>query len=323
MCRMALTTTSPRAVPPSRIVTAAEPILGADVIAFDAISGGYTTQHLARLTLSDGTRAVLKAAAPGVADRVDWGLQVRREIDAYRAWPFLAPWRPRMRATFVCDGWTVLVTEEVAGAARIPPWTAPLLDAVGRGLAGMHAASAGWPGDVPAPRDHRFHERVRRAGRDQGDLPASWAGHGWWAWLDRVLDAAGEAAAALVRNAPPRLLHYGVRSDNLFVRDGRLVLVDWPIARWGAQAIDSAHWAVSVEAEGGPDAPRVHARYLAHAPEAADQTTGAVAYVAGWLLCRLVERDGPDRVQRMRLRLLRPALRWLGRRLDVEAPTLP
>lgn len=304
-------------------MAAAEPVLGAGIDAFHAISGGYTVQHLARLELSDGTRAVLKAAPPGVADGVEWGLQVRREIAAYRAWPFLAPWRPRMRATFVCDGWTVLVMDEVVDALRVPPWSASLLDAVARGLADMHAASAGWTGDVAAPRDHRFYERVAGAGRDHGDVPAAWADRGWRAWLDRVAGPAGAAVDALLRAAPARLLHYGVRSDNLFVRHGRLVLVDWPIARWGAQAIDSVHWAVSVEAEGGPAAPDVHDRYLRHAPEAAGQTDGAVAYVAGWFLCRLVERDGPDRVQRMRLRLLRPVLRWLGRRLGVEAPALP
>ena len=49
-----------------------------------------------------------------------------------------------------------------------------------------------------------------------------------------------------------RLCHCDVRSDNLCLKDGRVVLVDWNHARLGNPGYDVAFWAPSLALEKGP-----------------------------------------------------------------------
>jgi aminoglycoside phosphotransferase (APT) family kinase protein len=70
-------------------------------------------------------------------------------------------------------------------------------------------------------------------------------------WLDRH----GPALVSASREADvdgTSLLHADVRSDNLCIRDGRAVLVDWNHARVGNPALDLAFWLPSLRLEHGP-----------------------------------------------------------------------
>jgi hypothetical protein len=60
------------------------------------------------------------------------------------------------------------------------------------------------------------------------------------------------AAAAETHLGGASLLHCDVRSDNLCIRHGRAVLVDWNHARVGNPAFDLAFWLPSLKLEGGP-----------------------------------------------------------------------
>ena len=70
------------------------------------------------------------------------------------------------------------------------------------------------------------------------------------AWLERRLPS-------LLETLPPlhgdSLLHCDVRSDNLCIKDGRCILVDWNHARLGDARLDIAYWAPSLALEHGPD----------------------------------------------------------------------
>jgi hypothetical protein len=70
-------------------------------------------------------------------------------------------------------------------------------------------------------------------------------------WLDRALPALLDAAEATPLDGDS-LLHCDVRSDNLCIRRGRAVLVDWNHARIGNPAFDLAFWLPSLKLEGGP-----------------------------------------------------------------------
>jgi len=70
-------------------------------------------------------------------------------------------------------------------------------------------------------------------------------------WLSTHLEALRTAArdADLGGDA---LLHFDVRSDNICLRDGRALLVDWNVTTVGHPQLDVVSWLPSLQAEGGP-----------------------------------------------------------------------
>jgi aminoglycoside phosphotransferase (APT) family kinase protein len=71
------------------------------------------------------------------------------------------------------------------------------------------------------------------------------------AWLRRHLPALREAAERALF-AGDDFLHLDVRSDNIALRGGRAILVDWNWASVGNALLDVVAWAPSLHAEGGP-----------------------------------------------------------------------
>lgn len=111
----------------------------------------------------------------------------------------------------------VMVLEDLSQAEWPPPWNEGRLAAVTR----LVEELAGTPAPAGLP---SLAERLGEWG-DFGDL--AWSG--------------GEA-----------LVHVDLRSDNLCIRDGRAVLVDWNHAARGNSLFDLVLWAPTVWLEGGP-----------------------------------------------------------------------
>src|SRR5205085_8790004 len=129
-------------------------------------------------------------------------------------------------------------------------------------------------------------------------------------WLDAYADdlAAAAATAELDGNT---LLHGDVRSDNLCLRDGRAVLIDWNWACIGAANLDLAAWLPSLHHEGGPE------------PWTLLPDAGPLAsLLAGFFL----EHAGRDpipqapHVRRLQLDQGVAALRWACGELGIPAP---
>ncbi|HVD71107.1 MAG TPA: phosphotransferase [Actinomycetota bacterium] len=70
-------------------------------------------------------------------------------------------------------------------------------------------------------------------------------------WLLENVDVLERAADAAIIEGDA-LVHIDVRSDNLCLRDGRAILVDWNWASRGDPQFDLAAWLPSLAAEGGP-----------------------------------------------------------------------
>ncbi len=70
-------------------------------------------------------------------------------------------------------------------------------------------------------------------------------------WLAHAIDALAEGARASPLDGDA-LLHGDVRSDNLCLRDGRVLFIDWNLACVGNPRLDLASWLPSLHAEGGP-----------------------------------------------------------------------
>ena len=71
-------------------------------------------------------------------------------------------------------------------------------------------------------------------------------------WLRRALPALLEAELEAPLEGD-QLVHLDIRSDNVCIRDGRAILVDWNWACVGNAAIDFATSLPSIHMEGGPD----------------------------------------------------------------------
>jgi hypothetical protein len=266
--------------------------------------GGQTAASRWVATLPDGSTRFVKIAH--TADTASW---IRDEHLFYA----LAGPRPYLPAFL---GWRddgerpALVLEDLSGAAWPPPWTGDRVDAVLRCL--REVAESDPPPDLPDARNSQFAldawpevaadpEPFLRLGLCSGG------------WLERHLGTLSAASAA-ARFQGDRLLHFDVRSDNICLREGRALLIDWNFACLGNPVFDVAAWLPSLHAEGGP------------APEQVLPTSEEVAGIASLLAGNFGWRGAqPDIAEAPHVRPLQraqaaTALPWAARALGLPPP---
>jgi hypothetical protein len=220
-------------------VLRAERVLGLEVESWArVVSRGWSRNEHWTVVCNDSSRAFLKLAS--IEPSPQW---VRDEVHVYECVD--GPFMPRFL------GWEdgdepLLVLEDVSAGARFPPpWEEGDVEAVLAAL--QEVASAKVTGELPP----------------LGSLP------GWYdvardpapflslalvspKWLDAALPALLDATDRTPL-AGDSVVHCDVRSDNLCLRDGRAVLVDWNSACIANAAVDIAFWSPSLKLEGGPD----------------------------------------------------------------------
>lgn len=198
-----------------------------------------------------------------------------------------------------------LAIEDLASATWPPPWTPALVDAVVEALDAIH--------DTPPPahleaiagddgRDWRAIAPHPAPFLSTGLCDAAWLA----AALPRLIDAA--VAAPLAGDA---LLHLDIRGDNLCVRDGRAVVIDWNHATRGNADLDIAFWLPSLASEGGPPPETL----LPDAPELAAWTAGFFCARAG-----LPPIADAPHVRPLQLAQSRTGLAWAARALGLPEP---
>jgi len=119
-------------------------------------------------------------------------------------------------------------------------------------------------------------------------------------------------AAAACPFAGDALVHFDLRSDNVCIRDGRALIVDWNWAAVGEPTWDLAGWLASLAAEGGPQ------------PEELLRGGGPyAAVVAGYFAARAGLPPPPTAdpsVRDLQLSQLREARPWAARELRLPTP---
>ncbi len=276
---------------------------GARPRALDPVAGHGAPSHRRwRVTYDDRPSAFAKIAAFDYT--ADWLRTEHANYQALAGQPYLSP----------VLGWyddgehPALVLEDLSDAMWPPPWTTDRIDAVFDAL----GAIQGTP--PPASITHEFGALFDI---DEGWDPMRADPSGALAlrvfdrrWFETHADMLAEAAGSAGLGGDA-LLHGDVRSDNLCVRDGRAVLVDWNWACRGASTLDVLSWLPSLHHEGGPEP---WALMPDHGPHA--------ALLAGFFL----EHAGREPIpQAPHVRQLQRdqgvvALRWACRELGIEAP---
>ena len=199
--------------------------------------------------------------------------------------------------------------EDLSDAHWPPPWRDGDVQAVLDTLDALHAVTpppglprpqeaddlrGGWP-DVAA--DPRAVPLARRSPRGPGSKRAS------------RRCSTRPTRAELDGDS---LVHLDIRSDNLCLRDGRCVIVDWNWAARGNPQLDLAFWLPSLRLEGGPEPEAVGGEIE---PELA-------ALCAGFFACRagLPEIPVAPRLRAVQRAQLEIALPWAARALGLSRP---
>jgi len=275
-------------------------VLGRRALRLTPVSRGYTQAVRLLAELEDCSRAFVKIAIDELT--AGW---LRDEYRVYSS----------VQGSFLPEllGWDddgerpALALEDLSGAHWPPAWPDGSVEAVLHALDELHVV------DPPAglPRMEEF-ERLflgwDEVERDQAPfLSLGLCSEGW---LERSLPVLREAAET-APFAGEALLHLDVRSDNICLRGGRALLVDWNFACLGNPDVDVAAWLPSLRAEGGPEPWELLSGEL-----------GLASWVAGFFAARAALPPPPTAdpsLRALQLAQLEAALPWAVRELGLPA----
>jgi phosphotransferase family enzyme len=221
------------------VVERAERLLGLEAEAWAQVTRkGYSLNEHWTVRFDDGTRAFLKQ---GEVDPSPQWIRDERDVFAAVGGAFM----PRFIGFEDGDA-PLLMLEDLMPARWPPPWRDGDVELVLGALAEVAATTV----RGTLPRVEEVH------GNDWYEVqrnPAPFLSTGLRddAWVEHTLPRLLEAADAAPVHGDS-LVHCDVRSDNLCLKDGRCVLVDWNHARLGNPKYDIAFWLPSLVLERGP-----------------------------------------------------------------------
>jgi Phosphotransferase enzyme family len=252
------------------------------------LGGGYTLMEHWLVELEDGSRAFAKVAV----DEPTAGFL----RDEYRVYS-------QVEGSFLPKllGWDddgerpMLLLEDLSEAYWPPPWREADFEAVLSALDELHGTSP--PRDLPRLALDEFHTWREVEAEPEPFLALGLASV---EWLESALPELLAATDRCVVEGEA-LLHLDTRSDNICLRDGQVVIVDWNWAHTGNAAVDVAFWLPSLFAEGGPPPAQV----LPDAGELTALVSGFFAPIVG-----LPPPAGAPTVRPLQLVQLKVALPW-------------
>jgi hypothetical protein len=265
---------------------------------------GAPTNRRYVVSLRDGTAFAKVAAFDHTAD---W---LRREHEVYEALgdrPFL----PRLLGWDDDGVHPVLLIEDLSDARWPPPWDREGIEAVLSAATVIHATAP--PAVVGDAED--VLDDIREGWNEvrAGPEPAIRTGLCTAGWLERHVDVL-EHDADEATIAGDTFVHLDIRSDNLCLVEGSVVLVDWNWASRGDPLFDIAAWLPSLAAEGGPQPWEVM-------PEAGR----FASLLAGFFLAHAVREPIPEapHVRELQLAAASASLPWAARVLGLSDPASP
>jgi hypothetical protein len=279
--------------------------LGASPVAWRTVArGGQTAASRWIATMPDGSTRFVKIAF--TMDTASW---IRDEHLFYAQHRGLG-FTPELLGWDDDGERPVMVLEDLSDARWPPPWDRASVEAVLACLADV-ATTPPSPEIPPVGRSQFDRDGWREIEHDPE--PFLRLGLCDAAWLEDHLEALMHSADRAVIEGE-HLLHFDVRSDNLCLRSGRALLVDWNFACIGNPLADVAAWLPSLHAEGGPAPDEV----LEPGPEIA----ALAAMFAGYFAAHAGRPPIPEapHVRPLQLMQARTAIPWASRALGLTEP---
>lgn len=268
---MAAGTRIPWEAVPEHVRGDIEAALGSPVVSARTQHGGFSPGAAVRVVCADGTRAFVKAC--GVQLNPDTPDLNRREVTALEQIERLSSPVPHARLLSAYDdgSWVALVLEDVDGHRPGVPWSQA--DSATTALSLEQLAATRAPLALPT-----FADNVQLltgwdavAAEPDGISPTL---------LDRLPDFLARQRLAQQVTVGDRLVHWDARADNVIVRDGVAVLLDWAWASRGAPWLDTLLLAMDFRIQGGPDADA----FLASSPVTRDVPPDHLASVVACMV---------------------------------------
>jgi Phosphotransferase enzyme family len=227
---------------PRHVQAAVEHELGSPIRRAVTQVGGFSPGAAVRVVCENGRRAFVKAV--GLSLNPDSPGLHRAELHAMSLLPGEVP-APALLAAFDDGDWVALVLEDVDGRRPDVPWQGEDVAAMSRALAQL--------GRTEAPRQLPTFADIVNMLTSWDEVAADPAGidPALLARLPEMTEAQGLACEVTAGDA---LVHWDARADNVLVRDGNAVLLDWAWASRGAPWLDSLLLAMDFRIQGGPDA---------------------------------------------------------------------
>jgi hypothetical protein len=227
---------------PADVRAAVEGALGSPVIHAATQVGGFSPGAAVRVVCADGRRAFVKAV--GRSLNPDSPALHREELRALAVLPPHVS-APRLLASYDDGDWVVLVLEDIDGHRPEVPWVGSDVAAMSVALRVLATTQA--PEQLP-----RFADAVNML-TSWDEVTADPAGIDG-VLLDRLPEMIAAQSLAREVTRGDALVHWDARADNVLVRDGVAVLLDWAWACRGAPWLDSLLLAMDFRIQGGPDA---------------------------------------------------------------------
>jgi Phosphotransferase enzyme family len=295
-------------------------LLGARVLDAQTQPGGFSPGVAARLTLTGGRRAFVKAVGDVNPDSPDIH---RSEVRITAALPDRTP-APRLLGSVDADGWVILLLEDVDGRMPAQPWRSDELARVLDAMTDLATALSPAPIEAPSVAD-----RFRTLGHGWRDLAAErargdeLADVGPWA-RDRLADFAVLESRWPAAVTGDTLAHADIRADNILLTPDRVVFVDWPWACLAKPWLDLIALLPSVALNGGPPPEQVLASHpLAQSADPDDVTTAVAALAGMWVsLARKPDPPGIPTLRAFQRAHGAVALDWLAQRLRTYVGSL-
>jgi hypothetical protein len=226
---------------PRHVRAAVEAGLGAAITSAVTQDGGFSPGAAVRVVCEDGRRAFVKAV--GLSLNPDSPGLHRAELHAMSLLPAEVP-APALLASFDDGDWVALVLEDVDGRRPGLPWTSDDATTMAATLEKVAPTRA-------ADRLRPFAETVQfldswdKVGADPAGIDS--------ALLDRLPEMLAAQALARQVSSGDALVHWDARADNVLIRDGQAILLDWAWASRGAPWLDTLLLGLDFTVQGGPE----------------------------------------------------------------------
>jgi thiamine kinase-like enzyme len=282
------------------LISRIENLVGTKVESYRRVEGGYTPALRLLCETAGATLFAKVGTTPGTSRSLG------REIHVYNS--LSGDFMPRLLASEDHESEPILIIEDLSTQHWPPPWDARQIELTLAQIKALH--------DTPAS----LETFAQVHGTDDANWRAVAADPEPFLSLGladaRWLEAALPTLIKYEEYCPTEgdsLTHCDLRSDNICIKAGRAVFVDWNAVCLSNPRLDLGFWLPSLAYEGGPQPEKI----LPDAPEVAAWVSGFFAARAG-----LPEISYAPRVRTVQRRQLETALPWAARALDLPPLTI-